>query len=133
MSSNDKSDFYEPYKGFSKLLRTWLVTYGIGAIFLISSQAVISKALQTNQIIAKDIINFLIIGLVIQVIAAFLYKYSMLYLYHGETDEKLKNTFRYKIADFLSECVLLEMIFDILTIVVFAKATYLIAAIALKI
>ncbi len=133
MSDNKKSEFFEPYANFSKLLRTWLVSYGIGAIFFISSQSVISTVLQEHKETSKYIISLLISGLVIQVVAAFLYKYSMLYLYHGETDTKLQNSLRYKIADKLSEFILLEMLFDIFSIIIFSYATYLIATVALKI
>ena len=116
--------FYEPYAVFSRTLRTWLVAYGIGAPVLFATQPSIARIL-TKAEIAMPIIGLFLFGVIIQVFAALLYKYSMGYIYFGELDYNFQRTRRYKIAAYVSGAMWLEMLFDILSIGIFTIATYL--------
>lgn len=122
----DREDrgFYEPYAVFSRTLRTWLVAYGIGAPVLFATQPFFARILAEAEV-AMPIIGFFLFGVIVQVIAALLYKYSMGYIYFGELDENFQKTRRYRIAEHVSDAMWLEMLFDILSIVAFALATYM--------
>ena len=115
-------DFFEPYASFSRTLRTWLVAYGIGAPVLFASQdafvCILAKPIQ-----GVIIIGLFLLGTMVQIIATFLYKYSMGYIYFGELKKEFMETRRYKISNWLSEAMWLEISFDIITIVSFVSAT----------
>lgn len=115
--------FYEPYAVFSRTLRTWLVAYGIGAPVLFSTQPFFARILAKAEV-AMPIIGFFLFGVIVQVIAALLYKYSMGYIYFGELDENFQKTRRYKIAEYVSDAMWLEILFDLLSIGSFTLATY---------
>ncbi len=119
----DDSGFYEPYSNFSTRMRNWLAAYGIGAPVLFVSQSEISNALTTSGS-GKFVIVLFLIGVLIQVIAAFIYKSAMWYLYIGEHDKKFKNTKRYRYSDTISEIYWPEVVFDLGTITLFSIATY---------
>lgn len=116
------SEFYEPYASFSRIMRAWLVAYGIGAPALLASQDAFKAILAVpNQ--AMFIISCFLFGASVQIIAAFIYKYSMGYIYFEDLGKVSKKTNRYKIAEWFSEAMWLEMLFDIISIGSFALAT----------
>lgn len=119
----DDKGFFESYAKFSKILRTWLVAYGIGAPVLFANNDCVIKVIQDTKN-GPYIVKLFLIGVSIQVFAALIYKYAMGYLYFGELDKYLKNKLIYKIADYLSESMWLEMIFDLSSIGCFLFATY---------
>ena len=111
----DDSSFYESYAHFSRTLRAWLVAYGVGVPVLLVSQEFIAKAIikaGTGRLITW----LFLIGVAIQVLAALLYKYSMAYLYSAEVEPDLNTTWRVKTAEWLSNAVWLEALFDITSI-----------------
>jgi hypothetical protein len=115
--------FYEPYAVFSRTLRTWLVAYGIGAPVLFASQPFFARIL-TKAEVAMPIIGFFLFGVIVQVVASLLYKYSMGYIYFGELDKNFQETLRYRIAEYISVAMWLEILFDLLSIGAFTLATY---------
>lgn len=122
-----KSDrgFYEPYANFSRTLRAWLVAYGIGAPVLFSTQTAFSGLLQKKDL-ALPIVWLYLAGVVVQVLAALIYKYSMGYIYFGELDAKFRKTRRHRVAEWFSEAMWLEMVFDVVSIGALVAATYLV-------
>jgi len=124
------SNFYEPYAHFSRTLRAWLVAYGVGVPVLLVSQQFIAKAIIKAG--TGGLITWLfLIGVAIQVLAALLYKYSMAYLYSSEVEPELNNTWHVKAAEWLSNAIWLEALFDIAAIVLFVWGTFLVVAAAL--
>ncbi|MGH9455273.1 MAG: hypothetical protein ACRD2O_15035 [Terriglobia bacterium] len=124
---NGDSGFYEPYIRYSGTLRSWFVAYGIGVPVLLVSQNLITKAIiksGTGNLIA----SLFLVGVAIQVIATFLYKYSQEYLYHEETGAELEGTTRLAIAKWLSNAVWFEMLLDILSITLFVCGTFAVVA-----
>lgn len=95
---NKESGFYEPYARYSNLLRTWLVTYGVGAIAFLASQKTIVDALKGNSEAKLIIIRFFL-GIVSQIFGAFLYKFTMGVIYHKEIYLIKDRNYWYKIAD----------------------------------
>ncbi len=118
-------EFYEPYAAFSRTMRAWLVAYGIGAPALLASQDAF-KAILVVSNHAAFIIGSFLCGVSVQIIAAFIYKYSMGYLYFGELEKSFDKTKRYKVANWFSLAMWLEMLFDIISIGSFALATVMV-------
>jgi hypothetical protein len=122
MKKTEKEDYFPSYAAFAKLLRTWLVGFGIGVPILFCSQDAFSDILERPSMAITIIVMFLG-GVVIQVIAALLYKTTMWYLYCGERDEEFKKSMRYDFFDWVSEQYWLEVLIDLITILLFAIAT----------
>ncbi len=119
------SGFYESYAHFSRTLRAWLVAYGVGVPVLLVSQEFIAKAI-INEGTGGWITWLFLIGVAIQVLAALLYKYSMAYLYSAEVESELNGTWRVKIAEWLSNAVWLEALFDLVSIALFVCGTFMV-------
>ncbi|HVA54175.1 MAG TPA: hypothetical protein VNI53_00020 [Gammaproteobacteria bacterium] len=121
------SNFYEPYANFSRTLRAWLVAYGVGVPVLLVSQEFIARAIIKAD--SGGLITWLfLIGVAIQVLSALLYKYSMAYLYSSEVDPTLNNTRRVQAAEWLSNAIWLEALFDLAAIALFVWATFMVVA-----
>lgn len=125
-----ESGFYDSYEKFSNLLRTWLVTYGIGALVFLSSQDVLIEALGENDS-SELVVLLLFIGIGAQVFGALIYKYSMEILYHGELMDQTKDATkaylksdRYVISEWFSESICFELLIDGITVVFYFWATY---------
>ncbi|MGH8369832.1 MAG: hypothetical protein ACRESC_02510 [Gammaproteobacteria bacterium] len=127
---NSDSGFYEPYMQYARTLRAWFVAYGIGVPVLLVSQEFIARAI--IKAATGELITWLfLVGVAVQVLAAFLYKYSMVYLYFDEIDDELKGSLRLKLAIWLSNAIWLEMLFDLISIALFSWGTFLVVAAAL--
>jgi hypothetical protein len=64
-----------------------------------------------------------LVGVAVQIAGALLYKVAMWYLYLGELHECVQKTLRYRISNWVSEQIWLEISFDIFSIGAFAWAT----------
>lgn len=127
---DNDSGFYEPYIQYARTLRAWFVAYGIGVPVLLVSQKFIAQAIIKAG--SGELITWLFLtGVAVQVLAAFLYKYAMNYLYFDEFGGELKGTRRLKFAIWLSNAIWLEMLFDVVSIALFSWGTFLVVAAAL--
>lgn len=117
------SHFKEPYREFAKLLRTWLVAYGIGVPVLFASQDKLADRIAASGY-GRQIILLFLTGVAIQIAAAFLYKSAMWYLYCGEVTPEICSGRRYKIADWISMQYWLELIFDLSAVTLFVVGTW---------
>jgi hypothetical protein len=126
----NESGFYEPYVHFARLLRTWLVGYGIGVpVILLSQQDVSRKVLESGE--GQTITLLFLSGVCVQVFAAFIYKYAMGYIYAKEIGLIDKESIRFHLAAFISEAYWLEILFDIVTVISFVCATYIVMDVVL--
>ena len=123
--SEEAKIYLDSYRSFSTTLRTWLVAYGIGAPVLFASQDAFSSLLTNKEIVFKVICLFLV-GVSTQIISALLNKISMWYIMWGAMNEDFKSEKRYTLSDWYSEQLWIEIVFDILSIVVFAWSTVLV-------
>lgn len=64
-----------------------------------------------------------LLGVGVQVLQAITYKVAMWYLYMAELKPGLRATKRFKISDYVSEALWLELIFDGTTVLLFGWAT----------
>ena len=117
--------FYEPYAHFSRTLRAWLVAYGVGVPVILISQA---NIIETIKMSGKGmLITYLFLGgVLIQILASLIYKYSMGYLYTSELDSSIENTKRVKLANWFSEAFWLELCFDVSAIALFFIGTFIV-------
>ncbi|MGH8397354.1 MAG: hypothetical protein ACRETA_03805 [Gammaproteobacteria bacterium] len=103
------------------------MAYGIGVPVLLVSQQYIAKAIIKAG--TGELITWLfLVGVAIQVLAALLYKYSMAYLYSAEVDPGLNETRRVKAAEWLSDAVWLEALFDVVSIALFVYGTFMVVS-----
>jgi hypothetical protein len=114
--------FYEPYSGFARTLRTWLIAFGVGAPIVFFQSPSAWAALSSDGSVRPFVYCFLA-GIALQVVCALLYKTSMWYLYMEELDEVKENDWRCRAARWLSTAYWLELAFDLASIALFAYAT----------
>ncbi len=122
--------FYEPYSHFSRTLRTWLVAYGVGALVVLVSQERLTNVLFDSGCGLTISLLFLG-GVVVQVLAALIYKYAMGIIYFSELKPDVAKSFAYKVADRISESFALEATLDIASVSCFAIGTFLVLKVAL--
>src|SRR5207247_2726974 len=113
--------FYEAYAGFARNVRTWFIAYGIGAPVLFVSNAEIWKKISEHGD-GRMIAYLFLAGVAVQIAAAMLYKTAMWYLYVSELDHHQAKGWRYQFSDRVSESYVLEMAFDVATLVLFGIA-----------
>jgi hypothetical protein len=121
-SEERASSFYEAYEGHSKLLRTWLVAYGIGTPVIFLTNDSLWQTLAQSGYAAKVGTLFLT-GVGLQVLLATVNKTVMWALYFGEVSPRFKQKWLYRLADGASESFWLDMLVDVITIVFFVLAT----------
>lgn len=121
-SSREESGFYAAYAGFAKILRNWLIAYGVGCPVILLSNETIYKSLKETNCVCTAAVLFGI-GVVSQLVAAMLYKTAMWWLYVGEVDTDFRERARYKSADWLSEQYWLEIVFDGVSIIFYVVGT----------
>ena len=117
------SEHYEVYAEYSKILRTWLVGYGVGVPALILSQKELWEKLAKSESIETIAILF-IFGVILQVIISLTNKSIMWASYYGAHNTPFKICNCYKIADTLSKYYWIDLIFDLATIGFYTYATY---------
>lgn len=71
----------------------------------------------------REVLNLLLTGVSIQVLLSLVYRSSMWYLYVGELGNLDKTTYRYKVSDWISDQHWPEILADLITLLVFGKAT----------
>ena len=117
-----ETGFSASYIEFAKTLRTWFVAYGIGAPILVHNQESLRAALRAAPD-ADRIVWCFLGGVLLQITAALTYKIAMWYLYVGELYPTFRSTRRYRVSDWISVALWLELLFDLGTILLFARAT----------
>jgi hypothetical protein len=116
--------FFKAYEEYSKVLRTWFVAYGIGAPVVFLTNEVMSKTV-LNSPNAPYIGGAFLIGVALQVILAAVNKHCMWALYYGDTETTFQKTSSYRIANWISERIWIDLTADVITFALFARATWL--------
>lgn len=114
--------YFEQYWRYCSSLRNWFVAYGIGGCVLFLSD----KARMFGQVSPKSKVVILIafiIGVVSQIVLAFINKIIHWYIYWGSEDEEFAKTWRYKVSGYLSECFWIDILADVITFFAFGVAT----------
>ncbi len=116
------SEWGEAFDRYESMLRTWFVAYGIGGPVLIMTQ----DSLRTRLVAAprgKLIVILFLLGLACQVIESFLYKMTNWYRYYRDAVHDAEPHRRYRFSDWVYHHYCVDIIFDLLTIGMFAAAT----------
>jgi hypothetical protein len=121
-SISSRQEFLNSYTEYSKILRTWLVAFGIGGPVIFLTHDTAWQALAASGQ-AAYIGQLFFSGVAAQVFMAFLNKIIMWTIYCGEVLPNFKSTRRYKMADRLSETFWLDVFFDLATMFLFSIAT----------
>jgi hypothetical protein len=131
--ASEATEYYEAYVYFARILRVWLIAYGVGAPFLVLSNESLRQALAASRH-AYLIVGLFLAGVVLQILCALIYKYAMWHLYYGaaEGGEEHRRTRLYRISDRVSESHALEFAFDATSIIVLGVATVLACCAILK-
>ena len=120
---SESTGFYEAYVDYSRTLRTWLVAYGVGAPVLFVSNEAARKAIGVSGLAGSVAVLFLL-GVFIQVLLSTVNKAAMWACYYGEVEPSFKNTKRYKVSDWVSERLWIDILCDVASIGLFATASY---------
>lgn len=117
------SGYFDGYVSFARVLRSWLIAYGIGGpvLFLTNSQ-IAARLAESGH--SRSIAILFLSGVFFQVAVALLYKGAMWFLYVGEEDEHRRKSLFYGISEWITGAFWLELIFDLGTIALFSYATY---------
>lgn len=122
--SDDGSGHYTAYEEHARTLRTWLVAYGIGAPVLILSQDKLWEKLAAAGSL-RFIAMLFLTGVALQVLLAALNKSAMWACYFGTVNESFRNSRRYRWGETISGYYWIDLAVDIISMAVFAWATYL--------
>ena len=121
--TTDREEYFRAYQEYSKVLRTGLVAYGIGAPVLLLTNEALAKAIKASGEASTLAVLFLIGGS-LQVILAAVNKASMWGIYYAEIAETFKHTRRYKSAHWFSEHFWIDFVIDVITLLSFGIATW---------
>ena len=114
---------FEAYKEHASSLRTWFVTYGVGApAFLLSQDALRTQLKQSGE--TSCLAALLLIGVAAQVFIVALNKTIMWACYYAEEKVAFKSNRLFRAADLLSRQFWLDLGADIASLVCFSMATW---------
>ena len=123
-------DHWSNYVEYNKSIRTWFVTFGIGAPALFLVNPGLLNGLKESAF-GFFIATLFLVGCGVQVALAVLNKLISWHLYCGEQDETFRKSWRYRVAD-LSNTFLIDTIADLVSLSCFGSAIYLVLQINLK-
>jgi hypothetical protein len=115
-NKNGSNEHFELYKLYSTALRNWIVAFGVGGVAIFVSNA---KAFSNATCDAKfAICTLFAIASGAQISLALINKYSNLYLSEGKNKRMLA------FCTWLSEQIVIDFALDLISVVLFAVASY---------
>ena len=126
MQSEDKlessKELFEVYDGYARTLRTWLVTYGIGApVIFLTNDSLREDLVSTGS--ARAVGSWFLVGVAIQVVIAAMNKAAMWGCYYGKLNKNFRLKIRFKIANWLARQFWIDLLADLATITLFTYST----------
>jgi hypothetical protein len=113
---------YQLYADYNKIMRTWLVAYGIGGPILFATNDHLNAVLICSPH-AKIIVGLFLIGVGLQVLNAFINKWAGWHVYSGEYTPAYQDTKSYMFWLAINDWHWLDFLIDLSTIILFAIAT----------
>ena len=109
----EKGDIYiKAYDEHNKILRTWLVAYGVGApVLVLANPALLNKVLLLEH--CKLTFGAFLFGIALQILVALINKYTMWICYYGENNDNFRSGFIYRSAEVLSKQAWVDFLCDI--------------------
>ena len=120
--STERDKLFETYAEHTRILRTWLVAYGVGGPVLILTNDTVFAEI-SKSVNAPCVAILFGIGVAAQVAIALINKVSIWVVYYGEEHESFRATRCYKIADGVSRQFWIDAGADVISIGTFAWAT----------
>jgi hypothetical protein len=122
--AQDEESFYKAYEEHSKVLRAWLVAYGVGAPVLFLTNDKLSSTLSASSA-APAIAGLFLAGVAVQVLLATVNKTAMWGCYYAvRHPAKTRGRIRFRFAEWVSEQFWIDFVADIATLVLFGIATW---------
>jgi hypothetical protein len=121
-TENESESYYRAYEEYSKVLRTWLVAYGIGAPVLLFTNDHLSDAAR-HSAFAVFIASLFVIGVTLQVLLAAINKNVLWILYYGEIRPELEGRRWHTFAAWLSQQYWIDVVVDFASLIMFGWAT----------
>ena len=119
----DRKDLLVSYQSHATNLRTWLVSYGIGApVLFLSNKELWSKISVSD--LKVDIALLFLLGVFAQILLTALNKTVMWICYRGEFDAGFQQKRIYKLLSPISDWYVIDFIVDLISISLFLVATY---------
>jgi hypothetical protein len=120
----ESEGYYKVYEEYSKVLRTWLVAYGIGAPVLLFTNDHLAEVIRRSHA-ATEIASFFLIGVGLQVLLAAVNKNVMWMLYWGAKHRGLQEKLWHRAAAIVSRQFWIDILIDLSSLVLFGCATLL--------
>ena len=122
--TNEKEKFFSLYSEYTRILRTWLVAYGIGGpVLFVTNDQISKKIADSGQ--GACIAYLFLSGVLCQVILTLINKWVNWYIF-ATTLGSEKSTCLYRICDWISEQFWFDVVMDLGSIALFAAATIMI-------
>lgn len=118
----EADELYQLYADYNKILRTWLVAYGIGGPILFATNAALNTPLK-NSGHSKTLVGMFLVGVALQVFNAFLNKWVGWHLYSGVEFPSFRKKTAYIFWSKLSDWYWIDFSFDCISIILFGIAT----------
>jgi hypothetical protein len=122
-SESAAETYFRAYEGYSTLLRTWLVAYGIGAPALLFTNDHLASAVSKSPF-AAEIVWFFLIGVGLHVFLAAINKNVMWVLYWG-VQSGAHSGFWYEVSLWINSQYWIDIIVDVACLLLFGRATFL--------
>ena len=113
--------YFESYAEYNRILRSWFVAFGVGGLALFLLESPVRAALLASGQTRVVVILFLI-GVIAQIMVAFLNKYANWYCYFGEDNPAFLRTSLYRFWSSIASLFWIDIILDILTVGSFLTA-----------
>ena len=121
-STSQVSDRFQVYSDYNKLLRSWLVAYGVGGPILLATNDTLNKAF-IHYKYSNYIVWLYLIGVLFQVGVAFINKWAAWQMYSGEYEVEHQNSNLYKFWDCVNDQSWIDFCADFISCGVFVAAT----------
>ena len=118
------AEYYKAYEEHSKVLRTWLVAYGIGAPVLFLTNEDLAERLAASDL-SSVVGRLFLFGVAAQVLLATLNKTVMWIGYRAEGTPTLRGRGWVKVARWLGDCFAIDFVVDVGTLILFGWATWM--------
>lgn len=128
--TSEESEYFTVYEEHSKVLRTWLVAYGIGAPALFLTNERIAGLISAAGV-GRRMAGLFLLGVALQVLLAALNKTVMWACYYAEGSPNDQEKRRFRLAYWISEQFWIDFLVDIVSLIGFGYATWLAFNIAL--
>lgn len=113
--------YFDSYAEYNRILRSWFVAFGVGGLALFLLESPVRAALLASGQTRVVVILFLV-GVIAQIVVAFLNKYANWYCYFGEDNPAFLQSSLYRFWSRIASLFWIDIILDILTVGCFLAA-----------